>query len=89
MTGLAKRKLGKGYANAPVTGGKGSAIKQRDGTDSVASEVRINRDFPVVHSQMEWRCEPLGSEVFLITGREKIAIRKSGEGCSMLDAELA
>ena len=88
MTGLAKRKLGKGYANAPVTG-KGSDVKQRDGTDSVASEVRINRDFPVVHSQMEWRCEPLGSEIFLITGREKIAIRKSGEGRSMLDAEPA
>ena len=55
----------------------------------MASEGRINRDFPVVPSQMEGHCEPLGSKVFLRKGRKKITVRKFGEGHSMLDAEWA
>jgi len=55
----------------------------------MASEGRINRDFPVVHSQMEGHCEPLSSKVFLRKGRKKITVRKFGEGHSMLDAEWA
>lgn len=34
VTGLAKRKLGKGYSNIPVMV-KGRTVKQRDGTDSL------------------------------------------------------
>ena len=34
VTGLAKRKLGKGHSNVPVMG-KGRTVKQRDGTDSL------------------------------------------------------